>query len=148
MKKVLILVGLFLLAGPLFAIPVDYNIVVERLPGNEEYSATEANKKSTGTVTNVLVGTTTATVVLSTDTLSGWRIGPVMLQNQSADNYYCSYDVNVSTYVISGSENLRGTLLKAGKEMTKSWTKEITYYCKSAGTTPTRINIDRTAWRR
>ena len=146
MKKILILVGLFALASPCFALPVSYDIVLERLPGNEEYSA-ESTNKSTGTIVNILIATTTATVVISTES-TGWRNGPILVQNQSADDYYCGYAVNVSTYIISIAEkDRRGTVIYAGGDMVRTLTKETKYYCRSAGTTPTYIHLEKLEFR-
>ena len=146
MKKILILVGLFALASPCFALPVSFDITLDRLPGNEIYSS-EATNKSTGTVENISIATDTASVVISTSTLTGWRNGPILVQNQSTDDYYCGYNVNVSTYMVTGDTGRRGTVIYAGSNMIRTLTKETVYYCRSAGTTPTYIHLEKLGFR-
>ena len=140
MKKILLLAGILFLASPIFARPIAYDIVMEKLPG-EEYWTSAGAVKSTGTTVNILIATDTATLVIATTTLNGWDNGPILVQNQSADNYYCGFNVNVSTYVISGDVDRRGTLIYATGNFVQTLTKEIELWCRSAGTTPTYIHL-------
>jgi hypothetical protein len=146
MKKILLLAGILFLTSPIFARPIAYDIVMEKLPG-EEYWTSAGAVKSTGTTVNILIATDTATLVIATTTLNGWDNGPILVQNQSADNYYCGYNVNVSTYMVTGDTGRRGTVIYAGSNMIRTLTKETVYYCRSAGTTPTYIHLEKLGFR-
>ena len=126
MKKVLTLVGLFVLTGTGYC----YQEVSDTLPGRD-FIVSTSTLKSTGTVVGVSITTDTAVAVTTTSAVPGFKLKYTVIQNVSSDDYYCGHDSTLTATVTAGSPS--GYKVSAGYTFTFPAHKEVFLYCISDG---------------